>query len=184
MPEPSPNSPPMAAALTPEFHALYQQELPYVFRSLRRLGVRGADMKDVTHEVFLVAWRRFDSYQRSRPVRPWLFGISYRVAADYRARAQHRELPNEPALAAAAVAPSAEGSLAEREAREVVMRALEGLPEERRAVFILHELDGCAAPEIADTLGIPINTVYSRLRVARREFTDAAQSLLPKGGAP
>lgn len=167
----------------PEFHALYERELPYVHRSLRRLGVSRADTNDLTHEVFLVAWRRFDTYERSRPARPWLFGISYRVASDWRARAHHREQPDEPALAAATVEATAEGNMVEREAREAVMRALASLPDERRAVFILHELDGCAAPEIAQTLGIPLNTVYSRLRVARREFTDAARSQLPKGGA-
>ena len=42
---------------------------------------------------------------------------------------------------------------------------------------VMAELDGATAPEIAEALGIPLNTAYSRLRVARQRFADAARRL-------
>ena len=59
-------------------------------------------------------------------------------------------------------------------------RALEHIPIERRGVFVMHDIDGIAAPEIAVALEIPLNTAYSRLRLARRDFGEAVARL--KGG--
>ena len=81
-----------------------------------------------------------------------------------------------------AVAPRLEETVAAGEARQLVLTALQKLPTERRAVFILADLDGCAAPEISLSLGVPLNTVYSRLRVAREEFVAAVKRVGPEGG--
>ncbi|MGE3633430.1 MAG: RNA polymerase sigma factor, partial [Sandaracinaceae bacterium] len=56
---------------------------------------------------------------------------------------------------------------------ELLHRLLSTLDEERRAVFILAELEQMSAPEIADALDLKLNTVYSRLRVARQKFDEA-----------
>jgi RNA polymerase sigma-70 factor, ECF subfamily len=68
--------------------------------------------------------------------------------------------------------------------RRVVIEALSALDDDRRAVFVMHELDELPAPEIADALGIPVNTVYSRLRVARERFAQALERLKARGGLP
>lgn len=159
------------------FEAIFEAELPYVWTSLRRLGVHTRDLEDVAHEVFLRAYENFSRYDTTRPVRPWLFAFAFRFASDYRRLARHRtELygDDEPG---AGHAPDAEDALVQRERAALLALALEAVDIERRAVFILHELDEQPMPVVAETLGIPLNTGYSRLRVAREEVTAALRRL-------
>ncbi len=65
----------------------------------------------------------------------------------------------------------------------MVLRALESIEIERRAVFILFEFDECPMKQITETLRIPLFTGYSRLRLARAEFTAAVRRLMPGGGS-
>jgi RNA polymerase sigma-70 factor (ECF subfamily) len=157
-----------------EARALYEAHVGYVWNSLRRLGIPDADREDLCHEVFLVFFRS-TKFDRSRPLRPFLFGIAFRVASDHRRRARfHREVPASVDFAVAHQA-GADEALLRKEARHLVEGGLGALDLDQRAVFILHEIDGLAMPEIARTLDAPINTLYSRLRLARRKFEAAVQ---------
>jgi len=82
-----------------------------------------------------------------------------------------------------AAAARADDALERSQDRDLVLRALERVEIERRAVFILHELDECPMKEIAASLGIPLFTGYSRLRVARDEFAAAVRELSAPRGA-
>jgi RNA polymerase sigma-70 factor (ECF subfamily) len=166
-----------SAAGQDEFQRLYEAELDYVWASLRRLGVPQASLEDVCHDVFITAWKRMPDYDRSRPIRPWLFGIAYRVASDLRNRAstQREVLDDEADVVDPAQSPHEHAEAAQ--ARKLVARALESIPIERRGVFVMHDIDGTAIPEVAETFGIPLNTAYSRLRLARRDFESAVQKL-------
>jgi RNA polymerase sigma-70 factor (ECF subfamily) len=158
------------------FRELYENHVDFVWRNLRRLGVREADAEDRTQEVFVVAHRRFDEFEdRGHGPRAWLFQIVLRVASD--ARRHRRRHPEEPdggdALSQASVEPPQAEALARREALSRLDAALQGIEVGRRAVLVLHEIEEMTAPEIARVLGIPLNTVYSRLRVARGELEQA-----------
>jgi RNA polymerase sigma-70 factor (ECF subfamily) len=154
-----------------EFRALFETECAYVVHTLRRLGVPPADCPDVAHEVFMIALRLFPTCDRTRPMRPWLFGISLRVARDFRRLARvRREVPSAIEVADASLAPD-EALHAERR-KKLVSEALDALDLDRRAVFVMHDIDGYGMPEIADALGIPLNTGYSRLRLARADFRE------------
>jgi len=156
-----------------EFCQFFRAHAAYVAESLRRLGVRPGDAEDVTHEVFLAVHRCFADYDRSRSAKPWLFAFAVRMASSYRQRGSvHREL-----LASDGAVPDRADSspdaiaLLERDAaRRQVHEALATLPLERRVVFVMYELDQRPMPEIAQELEIPLQTAYSRLRVARQEF--------------
>jgi RNA polymerase sigma-70 factor (ECF subfamily) len=164
-------------SMVARFEAIFEAELTYVWTSLRRLGVQTRDLEDVAHEVFLKAYENLPQYDPARPIRPWLFAFAFRFASDYRRLARHRtELygDDEPGRAGG---PDAEQMLLQRQRQELVGRALEAIEIERRAVFILHELDEEPMPVVAQTLGIPLNTGYSRLRTAREEFTTALRRL-------
>jgi RNA polymerase sigma-70 factor (ECF subfamily) len=164
------------------FRALYDREFDYVARTLRRLGARPNDLKDLCQEVFLAAFNRFSTYDPRRPLRPWLFGIAFRAMSDFRYKAyHHREMRTDAPLTLASP-PHLDEAVEAREARDLVLASLAALPPERRAVLIMHDLDGSAAPEIADALGVPLNTVYSRLRVARQEFAAAVRRVRPERG--
>jgi RNA polymerase sigma-70 factor (ECF subfamily) len=165
----------------PTLPEIYQRELDYVWRTLRRLGIPAADLEDAAHEVFVVVHRRLGDYDPARPLRPWLFGIAYRTTSQRRRRSVPGGAPvrDDDVLELPDQAPSAESLLATEQARLRVHRALDTLPLEQRAVMIMHDLDGLSAPELAAALEIPLNTVYSRLRLARAKFTAAIQQ--PEG---
>jgi len=171
------------AERTTAFRALFEAELGYVWNSLRRLGIPERDVEDLVHEVFVVVHRRWDDYDRTRPARPWLFAIAFRVASDYRrtgrnAREHLGATEREPVSAGAA--PDEGLDVAER--RALLLDALTSVAEERRPVLILHDLDEIAVPDVAAALGIPLNTAYSRLRLAREELASAVRRLQKKRG--
>lgn len=154
------------------FRALFHREAGYVWATLRRLGVHPSDVEDVTQEVMLRVFRLQGEYDPSRPLRPWIFGIAHRVAAEW--RRHRRRHPEDPTAFEdrdlVSTHGDAEAEVAARQAKALVERALLAVEVDRRAVFILHDLEGCPAPDIARTLEIPVNTAYSRLRLAREEF--------------
>jgi RNA polymerase sigma-70 factor (ECF subfamily) len=123
--------------------------------------------------VFFRVYERLADYDSSRPLRPWLFGFSFRVASGYRRRFSNRREVLGSDTEISDPAPTALEHLVHAEAVTLAQSALEGIEIERRAVFILHEIDGCPMPEIASALSLPLNTAYSRLRVAREEFQAA-----------
>jgi RNA polymerase sigma-70 factor (ECF subfamily) len=158
------------------FESIFEAEFDYVWNSLYRLGVHERDLEDVTHDVFLDVHRRFADYDPVRHVRPWLFAFAFRAASDYRRRAHQRwEIIAE--VDCGDRAPLADEQLALRDDLRLVRAALEKIALERRAVFIAHDIDGCPVPEIANNLSIPVNTAYSRLRLARSEFAQAVARL-------
>jgi RNA polymerase sigma-70 factor, ECF subfamily len=161
--------------VTLNLHEAYVAHAPFVANSLRRLGVRAEEVPDALQEVFLVVHSLRDDYDPLRPLRPWLFGIGYRVAA----RARAKRSPTIPLgeMDFASDVPLADSQLGAQDAQQLVLAALERVELSRRAVFVMADIDDHSAPEIADALQIPLNTVYSRLRLAREEFTAAVRLL-------
>jgi RNA polymerase sigma-70 factor (ECF subfamily) len=149
------------------FQAIFKTESSYVWKTLKRLGVPDRDLQDVTHDVFMTVHRRFDDYDATRPVRPWLFGIAFRTALRYRELARNqREVMGDP-VEVADETPSADEQLVAHQARQLLLQALASVDLEQRAAFVMHDIDGFSVPEIATALAVPLNTVYSRLRLAR-----------------
>ena len=160
----------------PEFESIYRDQFEHVWFTLRRLGVQERDLDDAAHDVFVVINRRLSDFDPTRPVRPWVTGITYRIASDERRRARHRrevmgDLPDSPSQR------GPEHELEAKQAHALVMQGLEDLPMDQRAVFVMHELQGMTMPEIVEAIGAPLNTLYSRLRLARRKFTMAVRRI-------
>ncbi|MEJ7734587.1 MAG: RNA polymerase sigma factor [Polyangiaceae bacterium] len=159
-----------------DFRTIFELEVAYVMRTLRRLGVAPSDVADMAHEVFLAVHGQLHAYDRARPMRPWLFGFAFRIASHYRPKAQREGVPASlEELADAADGP--EGLLEKERKRRLVLAALDGIDLDRRAVFVMHELDGVTCEEVARTLEIPVGTVYSRLRLARQDFAATMRRL-------
>lgn len=157
------------------FESIYRAEFKPVWRVISRLGVPAASVEDVVHDVFLTAHRKWSEYDPTRPARAWLFGIAYRMAADHRAlkRHQHEVADDE---AAAEVAAPAVSTMEQRDALRVLELALTRMPVDARAVFIMHELEERAVPEIAELMGSPVPTAYTRLRSARQVFASVVRT--------
>lgn len=173
-----------ASAVPAEFQKLYRAELPYVFHSLRRMGIADADLEDVSHDVFLAVYRRWADFDRSRPVRPWLFGFAYRIASDHRRLSRHRHEVGGVAADPIDERHLPDEQLAAEQKRRAVLAALDAIALDRRSVLVMHDLDGHPIPEIARALAIPLNTAYSRLRLARRDFESIIRRTTPPREAP
>jgi len=151
------------------FDTVYEREFTYVWKTLGRLGVPADDIADGVHEVFLVLYRRWRELDLDRPVRPWLFGVARRVAADAR-----RKRASAPIHDAAHVASPGGQRTAQR---DLLWRALARLDQDRCEVLVLHDIEGYTGVEIARMLDVPANTVHSRLRLARADLAAAVQLL-------
>jgi RNA polymerase sigma-70 factor (ECF subfamily) len=182
----APSEPPdaMSARGLPEFRALFEEHVAYVWHTLRRLGVAERDLEDLAHDVFLKVYRARDRYDPVRSLRAWLFGFAFRMAAQYRRRARHRfEVLDDPGERGES-APSALERVIATETLDVARTALEALEINQRAVFLMHEVDGFSIPEVAEALSIPLNTAYSRLRLARKDFVERVRRLRARQGDP
>jgi RNA polymerase sigma-70 factor (ECF subfamily) len=166
--------PPAASAGAPPTVAeVYDRHAPMVFRALRALGVADASLDDAVQDVFLVVFRRLPEFEGRAAITTWLYGIARRVAADHRRRRQLAGGPEGELEQVADRAPAPDQQIARREAARAVLEILDEMDADKREVFALMELEQLRAPEVAELLGVPLNTVYSRLRLARARF-DAA----------
>ena len=163
-----------------EFRALYDAHFDFVWRSLRRLGVREPDVLDVAQKVFLVAHLKLAEFEGRSRITTWLFGICQRVASDYRRSAPVRR---EVAMEASELerASETDGLMVDKlEARQRARLAeaiLDKLPEAQRVVLVLFELEELTGDEIAELLEVSVGTVRSRLRLARDAFLREAKRL-------
>lgn len=158
---------PLPAAGERTFDALYEQHFDFVFRCLRRLGVAPAHAEDAAQDVFVVLHRRLCDLRPEASERGFLFAIASRVACDYR-RKQARH--NSVALSDEVARDNPFEAAAQVQAVRLLEAFLATLDEDQRSVFMLIELEDLGAPEIAQALGVKLNTVYSRLRLARDRF--------------
>jgi RNA polymerase sigma-70 factor (ECF subfamily) len=180
LPVTSPRDPPARSRPQLDFEAVYEDCFDFVWRSMGRLGVDPSAVEDAAQDVFVIAHRRLADFEGRSSVKTWLFGIALRVAHDHRRAARRKrsqgfvpEAEADTAAVADTTAPSPLESATRAEAVERLQTILGELPEDRRAVFILAELEQMSAPEIAEAVGANLNTVYTRLRTARREFNEA-----------
>jgi RNA polymerase sigma-70 factor, ECF subfamily len=160
---------------TPEVEAIYDEYFDFLWRSLRRLGVEQTLLEDALQDVFLVVHRRLGDFEGRSTLKTWLFGICLRVASDYTRR--RRQRPPSAGLVDVADphAPDPLELLARSEAVAFLDAQLQALDPDKRAVFILGELEGMSCSEIAEAVGANVNTVTSRLKAARAEFEAAVR---------
>lgn len=156
------------------FERLYRAYYGYAWAVLVRLGVPPASVDDAHQDVFVTAYRRRDTFQRGRSVKPWLVGIARRVAFRYR-RTQRRTDRKQSALSLARgrERPTAGSFDARVEAGQFLQAFIDALEPEQREVFVLAELEGYSGPEITERLGINLNTAYTRIRAARMQLRRA-----------
>lgn len=149
--------------------AVHDAHADLVFRSLQRLGVRPADLDDVLQEVFLVVHKRLHTYDHSSKLTTWLYGICVKVVAAQRRRAWFRRetLPDEGEVPSSA---RPDALLDARRDRATLNRVLDAMDLEKRAVFVMFEIDELSCEAIATILGVPAGTVWSRLSAAREQF--------------
>lgn len=168
------------------FGKLVRDHVDFIWRSLKRLGVPPAEVDDATQQVFLIASEKL-AVIRSGSERAFLLAVAGRVAsharrADQRRRAAQQKLSEVPPPPAT---PDPEHLTQNLQARDLLDRVLDYMPDEVRAVFVLFELEELSISEVAGLLEIPRGTVATRLRRGRTIFHERAQYLQRcRGGSP
>jgi len=159
----------------PTFEQIYDEYFEFAWTNLRRLGVRGADLEDAVQGLFIVVHRRLGQFAGRSSLKTWLAGIAWRVASEHRRHESRKggALPLPEDLQSRDRDPHR--AAVHAEALRLLDRVLGQLDDDKRAVFVLAELEQMSVPEIAEALSVNLNTVYSRLRAARREFNQALQ---------
>lgn len=166
-----------------DFQTIYREHYAAIWRFLLHLGVRKNDVADVTHNVFLIAYKKLPEFEHRSSLRTWLCGIALRVARSFnRSAAVRLEVSAEElALSGAGGAEEAVDASLHSGQLALAQRLLDSLPAEQREVFVLHELEQMTGGEIAALMGTSLGTVRSRLRRARESFRRQLASLGEKG---
>lgn len=169
------------------FNDFYTSHAQFVARSLRRLGIREELLDDALQEVFLIVYRKLPELDAQQHAKTWVFRITMNVAANLRRQTQrwHKKLGGGSA-ALPEGATGADETLARvihDEKRALLYKVLDSLDEDKRLVFVLHELEQLGVPEVAEALGLNLNTAYSRLRAARAAFERGVEAYAAEDGS-
>jgi RNA polymerase sigma-70 factor, ECF subfamily len=163
---------------------VHHQHGEFVWLTLHRMGIRAPHVDDVYQEVFLVVHRRLHTFTGQCAITTWLYEICFRVAAGYRRKAHFRReelVPDWTELESmSSSVPSPERQLVSARRAKQLERILDTLPLEYRVVFVMFEIEGLSSEEIAECVGAPLGTVYSRLHRARKRFIRALAKLGPQ----
>lgn len=170
--------PPTSGGAALEVAAVFRDYGAFVWRALRRLGVREADVDDACQEVFMVVHRKAMGFEGRSSLRTWLYGIAVRVASAQRRAARSRPPPPPSSGPELVDARTPYEDRVQAEALQRLDRALDTLDEDKRATFVLYEVEELTMAEVAEALGCPLQTAYSRHAVAK----DMIESYFRKHG--
>lgn len=159
---------------TAAFASIFEEYGPRIWRAVRHLGVVEADVEDVCQEVFLAVHRGLGRFREESSVWTWIYGICVRQVGLYRRRPyRRRESPLGDELPEGTVPALQERDAETNQLLEKLYAALDQMDDDKRTVYVLYELEGGTMAEVAQIVGCPLQTAYSRLYAARR-FIDAA----------
>ncbi|MCH9683388.1 MAG: sigma-70 family RNA polymerase sigma factor, partial [Deltaproteobacteria bacterium] len=158
------SAPPLSA-----FERIYREHYRRVRWVVRARGVPESALDDVVHDAFLSIHRRLPQRDGNVPMATWVMGVARSVAFSHRRAAARRherraEIPEPAGL------PGPQEQLEREQAWQMLSDFLETLPVEQREVFVLTQMVGLSMAEIAKNTDTTPNTLYSRLRLARRRF--------------
>lgn len=156
-----------------DFREIYATYFDFVWRGAAHRGIPPAALDDVAQEVFIVIDRKLPEFEGRASLRAWIAGIVRRVVADYVRKRGNQPAADEPLTHEPAAPPLEQAEpLEQREALELLEQLLAKMTPEQRETFVLFELDGLSGAEIAELTQSNENTVWTRLRGARRIFQE------------
>ena len=169
--------------MPPDYKQIYDSEFQYVWNFLIRMGVPRRDLRDKVHDVFEALYRCRDKFDPSRPIRPWITGIAFRVASNLRRSACFRREVYREEVEVPSGDLDPEAMVRQMERRSLLMRGLDRLDQDFRAVIVLHDLEGYTIPVIAEMLEVNTSTMYSRLRQGRQLLAKSISQIRAQKGS-
>lgn len=159
-----------------DFPELFRTHTPYVWRVLRRLGVHERDIEDVAQDVFVTAHTNLHKFEGRSQIRTWVYGICINRARDYLRLARvRREIPTE-ILPDTTLEANQEQHIDQKNSLAKLDQMLQHLDEDKRAVFVLFDIEELPMEDVAQALECPVQTAYSRLYAARAELQSMARA--------
>ena len=166
----------------PRFDGIYQEYFPFVWRTARRMGIMDSALDDVCQDVFVAIHRRLPEFEGRSSMKTWVFGFILNVVQVHhrtqrRKSVSHRAVGEvlDPDTITDQHSGTPDENLSRAQAADIAHELLSRLPEDKRVVFILSELEGMSAAEISEAVSANVNTVYARLRAARQQFSQAVE---------
>lgn len=151
------------------FETLYRNYFPRLTRFLDRM-TRSVDLiEEIVNDTMLVVWQKAHTFNHGSKVSTWIFAIAYRKALkairflDEALESDFEQYPSD-------AAHEPEQEITHQQRQKIVVRALDALPAEQRAVVNLTYYHGMGYGEIAEIMGCPVNTVETRMFHARRRL--------------
>jgi len=169
-------SAPRAHTVPLTFEQVYAEHYRFVWRTLKAFGLPSAVVEDAVQDVFVVVHRRLPDFEGRSSIRTWLFRISRWVVTYERRRARSRPAHEPIDDDVGDAAPDPYERVARNEGLRALERVLLRMDEEKRLVFVLMDIEEMRAHEVAELFEINVNTVYSRLRLAREQFRRLLES--------
>lgn len=182
MPEPSPAisrpdlpgpDPDTSPGRQGDFDRVYAEHFPFVWRTLRALGVREAELDDAAQDVFLVVHRRLGDFEGRASIRTWIFSIAEHVAFNHRRTVRRKMAPLTGLEDLGSFDPGPSPTASNPEIAQFLERFLTGLDHNQRALFVLVIVEEMSVPQVAEVLRVPLNTAYSRIRAIKQLFRQA-----------
>jgi RNA polymerase sigma-70 factor (ECF subfamily) len=167
------------------FDQVYEQHFRFVWRVLRALGVAPSTVEDAAQDVFVVVHRRLAEFEGRSDIRTWLYRIAAWVVAGERRRLRRKPAPDP--ITDDQITDRAEGPFevaARSEAMRTLERILAKMDPDKRLAFLLIDIEEMKASEVGELLGLNVNTVSSRLRLAREQFRALLEDETKTGGKP
>jgi RNA polymerase sigma-70 factor, ECF subfamily len=168
------------------FEEVFRASFSDVHRMVAHLlgpGASRADVEDVTQLVFESAYKAWPRFRGASLASTWIYGVACRVVMrQLRGYLRHRRLMRAVIEAPPAVEDlsTPEAVVAQKQRASHVWRCLMEIKPKKRVVYVMHDIEGRSAQEIAEILDVPKETVWSRLRHARAELLERITKLEAK----
>ena len=154
----------------PTVRQVFDEHARYVWRTVRHLGIPESDIPDVCQDVFVTVHRKLSTFEGRSGLRTWLYAICLRICSEHRRRAcNRRERAMSEPVADHQLDPELTPDV-RVEQRDRVLTLLDLLDDDKRAVLVLYEIEGLTMTEVAEIVGCPLQTAYSRLHAARERL--------------
>lgn len=159
-----------ASGDTRAYERLYCAHVPHIYALCLRMTANRAEAEDATQDAFVQAWRKIDSFRGDSRFSSWLHRIADNVVLG-RMRSRKREMER-----MRLVDPETQTATPAEHDMSDLERAISGLPERARQVFVLAGVYGYTHEQVAEALDVAVGTCKAHLHRARQMLAEQLEA--------